>query len=251
VTARQLIDAGRAHVAAGRSHEAVRCFSAAADDPAVGHEARSMLAAAYLLPGTRRPSLALRHVRWVATARSVANEHLARCALVALCAGDALLAEELAGRAAPTGAALPLLAAAKVRQGDRAGLGSILQGIRLADGPAGFWHRLVIETARRRWFKEALTAVRVLRRSDLPVPSLLGVALRVTPPALVSAALLAGTALALVLPQPFALVALLGVVALALGAARVDLADGRLASALAAAAVTATAVVTVLVQWLR
>ena len=71
----------------------------AADDPERGAEALSLLAAAYLLPGSLAPELALAHAHRAASHPAVGGEHLARCAAVALTAGDPTLAEELAGRA--------------------------------------------------------------------------------------------------------------------------------------------------------
>ena len=52
-------EAGRQHVATGRIREAMACFKRAADDPERGAEALSLLAAAYLLPGSLAPELAL------------------------------------------------------------------------------------------------------------------------------------------------------------------------------------------------
>ena len=99
MSARQLIDRGREHVAAGRGTDALQCFAMAAEDPVDGPEALSLLAAAYLLPGVGHPALALTSVRRVATTPAVGLEHLTRCAVVALTAGDPVLAEELANRA--------------------------------------------------------------------------------------------------------------------------------------------------------
>ena len=57
--AHELVEAGRQHVATGRIREAMACFKRAADDPERGAEALSLLAAAYLLPGSLAPELAL------------------------------------------------------------------------------------------------------------------------------------------------------------------------------------------------
>ena len=96
--AHELVEAGRQHVATGRIREAMACFKRAADDPERGAEALSLLAAAYLLPGSLAPELALAHAHRAASHPAVGGEHLARCAAVALTAGDPTLAEELAGR---------------------------------------------------------------------------------------------------------------------------------------------------------
>ena len=56
--AHELVEAGRQHVATGRIREAMACFKRAADDER-GAEALSLLAAAYLLPGSLAPELAL------------------------------------------------------------------------------------------------------------------------------------------------------------------------------------------------
>ncbi|HKE98590.1 MAG TPA: hypothetical protein VKG45_06650 [Actinomycetes bacterium] len=250
MTARHLIDAGRAHVAAGRSREAMRCFALALDDPVVGVEARSLLAAAYLLPGTLRPSLALRHVRRVAAAASVPQEHLARCAAVALHAGDPDLAEELARRAGHHKDALPILATAKVRRGDREGVGRLLAGVDRPSGSTAFWHRLLADTAHRGWRREALSTWWRLRRSRVPVPSLLELLVRGLHPLVLAAALLAGALLALVLPQPVSAVLLAGDLLLAVLAIRVDLHDGRLASALAGGTWMAVAGGVTVAHWL-
>jgi hypothetical protein len=233
VTPQHLIDAGRAHVAAGRNREAMRCFALAVDDPVVGAEARSMLAAAYLLPGTRRPSLALRHVRRVAASGPVAHEHLARCAAVALHAGDPALAEELARRAVHHTDALPILAAAKVRRGDREGVGRLLAGVGRPSGSTAFWHRLVADTVHQGWLREALAAWWRLRRHRLPAPSVLELLVRGLHPLVLAAAMLAGALLALVLPQPLSAGLLAADLLLAIWVIKVDLHDGRLASALA------------------
>ena len=101
--AHELVEAGRQHVATGRIREAMACFKRAADDPERGAEALSLLAAAYLLPGSLAPELALAHAHRAASHPAAGGEHLARCAAVALTAGDPSLAEELAGRAGRAG----------------------------------------------------------------------------------------------------------------------------------------------------
>jgi hypothetical protein len=103
VGAHELVEAGRQHVATGRIREAMACFKRAADDPERGAEALSLLAAAYLLPGSLAPELALAHAHRAASHPAAGGEHLARCAAVALSAGDPSLAEELAGRAGRAG----------------------------------------------------------------------------------------------------------------------------------------------------
>ena len=94
----------------------------AADDPERGAEALSLLAAAYLPPGLLAPELALAHAHRAASHLGIGGEHLARCAAVALTAGDPSLAEELAGRAgrAGGGEALAIRATALLRLGDLA-----------------------------------------------------------------------------------------------------------------------------------
>jgi hypothetical protein len=255
LTARQLIDAGREHIAAGRSTEAVRCFTLAADpvgsDSALAIEARSMLAAAYLLPGTQRPSLALRHVRTVAAAKSAGGEALARCAMVALCAGDPALAEELAGRADNHPDALPILAAARARLGDRRGLGTILATREQTGGTATFWHRMIFESVRRRWWREALAAVRLLRRSGMKAPGGAEVARRaMLPPALLSTVLVLGGLLAVVLPLPFGAVPLTAMAGSAALVVPPDLVEGRAALGWSRMAWALTAAVIAVVHWL-
>ncbi|HJU03224.1 MAG TPA: hypothetical protein VJ966_18670, partial [Actinomycetes bacterium] len=65
--AHELVEAGRQHVATGRIREAMACFTRAADDPERGAEALSLLAAAYLLPGSLAPELALAHAHRAAS----------------------------------------------------------------------------------------------------------------------------------------------------------------------------------------
>ena len=247
---RQLIDAGREHIAAGRSDEAVRCFTLAADDPTTADQARTMLAAAYLLPGTIRPALALRHVRTVAEAGTAGGEDLTDCALVALAAGDPQLAEELAERAAANHPpALPILGAARARRGDRAGVARILAA-RVAAGPAHYWHRLMHETGRHGWLRETVAAARLLRRSGLPAPAPALIVLR---EAVRSGRWfgLAGSGLAAVLlPPPFAVLALLVVLAMAGAVVPLDLGEGRLGMAALRGGVAAVAGVTAVAHWL-
>jgi hypothetical protein len=259
VTARQLIDAGREHIAAGRSDEAVRCFTLAADDPTTADQARTMLAAAYLLPGTTRPAMALRQVRTVAEGGTAGGEALTDCALVALAAGDPQLAEELAGRAvADHPSALPILGAAMARRGDRAGVARVLAA-RVAAGPAHYWHRLMHETGRHGWLRETLAAARLLRRSGLPAPAPATIVLRELLRSRAWGALsgftqsagLGGAGLAAaLLPLPFAFFAL--VLTLAITGANVptDLDDGRPWMAVLRLGVAGAAVVTALAHWL-
>ncbi|HSR27678.1 MAG TPA: hypothetical protein VLR51_04415, partial [Actinomycetes bacterium] len=147
--AHELVEAGRQHVATGRIREAMACFTRAADDPERGAEALSLLAAAYLLPGSLAPELALAHAHRAASHPAVGGEHLARCAAVALTAGDPTLAEELAGRAgrAGGGEAQAIRATALLRLGDLAGVRALLAGLERASGPAVFWRRLVVEAS--------------------------------------------------------------------------------------------------------
>jgi hypothetical protein len=249
VTARQLIDAGREHVAAGRSHEAVRCFTLATADPAAAAEARSMLAAAYLLPGTQRPLLALRHARTVAETHSAGSEDLTRCAMVALCAGDPELAEQLAGRAAPDSPdAVPILAAARARLGDRHGLGRLLAGVEGHEG-SPFWQRLAMETSKRRWVKETLAARRRMqadgpRRLDLVLGAVVPVWLQAL--VLVVAGLLAA-----VLPLPGGLAALGAVGGSAALMVPADLRDGRPALGWSRLAWALMATATAVAHWLN
>jgi hypothetical protein len=149
VGAHELVEAGRQHVATGRVREAMACFKRAADDPERGAEALSLLAAAYLLPGSLAPELALAHAHRAASHPAVGGEHLARCAAVALTAGDPSLAEELAGRAgrAGGGEALAIRATALLRLGDLAGVWDLLSKLECASGPTVFWRRLAVEAS--------------------------------------------------------------------------------------------------------
>jgi hypothetical protein len=237
VSARQLIDRGREHVAAGRGADALRCFALAAEDPVHGPEALSLLAAAYLLPGVGHPALALTSVRRVATTPAVGLEHLTRCAAVALSAGDPDLAEELAGRAAHHPEALPILAIAKVRRGDRAGLSRVLSSADKAGEPAAFWRRLIIETVRRGWLPEALTARRKLRRAALPAPGPIELLVHLLPTPLFALVALAGPAAALLLTDRAAGAAiLLASTTIGISAVRLDWVEARVDAALSGAA---------------
>jgi len=219
--AHELVEAGRQHVATGRIREAMACFTRAADDPERGAEALSLLAAAYLLPGARAPELALAHAHRAASHPAVGGEHLARCAAVALSAGDPTLAEELAGRAGMDGGgvALAIRATARLRLGDLAGVRALLAGVERASGPAVFWRRLVVEASAAGRLRLALTVRRAMRRGDLPAPGVPGVLLRATAAPLFLAFLLAATTLALAMPGRLAVGAGLGCVLAGLGIA--------------------------------
>ena len=219
--AHELVEAGRQHVATGRIREAMACFTRAADDPERGAEALSLLAAAYLLPGARAPELALAHAHRAASHPAVGGEHLARCAAVALSAGDPTLAEELAGRAGMDGGgvALAIRATARLRLGDLAGVRALLAGVERVSGPAVFWRRLVVEASAAGRLRLALTVRRAMRRGDLPAPGVPGVLLRATAAPLFLAFLLAATTLALAMPGRLAVGAGLGCVLAGLGIA--------------------------------
>ena len=256
VTARQLIDAGREHIAAGRSDEAVRCFTLAADDPTTSDQARTMLAAAYLLPGSTRPALALHQVRTVAEAGTAGGADLTDCALVALAAGDPRLAEQLAERAVPHHPpALPILGAARARLGDRAGVARVLAA-RVAAGPAHYWHRLMQETGRHGWLRETVTAARLLRRSGLPAPAPVLIVLRELLGSRLGRLGLGGLGLgaaglaAVLLPLPFAVLAVLIVLAMAAVVVPADVSEGRLGMALLRGTVAAVAGITAVAHWL-
>ena len=178
--AHELVEAGRQHVATGRIREAMACFKRAADDPERGAEALSLLAAAYLLPGSLAPELALAHAHRAASHPAVGGEHLARCAAVALTAGDPTLAEELAGRAgrAGGGEALAIRATALLRLGDHAGVRDLLAGLERASGPAVFWRRLVVEASAAGRMDIALAVRRAMRRGGLEAPALPDVVVR-------------------------------------------------------------------------
>lgn len=210
-----------------------------------------MLAAAYLLPDTWRPALALTNARRVATAPTVDHQDLTRCAVVALSAGDLDLAEELAERAARgDGDAVPVLATVRLRRGDREGVARLLDTVEDAGAQAAFWHRLVVEALGRGWFREALAARQKLRRSRLPAPHPLEVVVRGLPPALFGAVVLAAAVLAVVVPfAPMAAGSLAVAVGLAGTGVAVDLGDGRLASAAVGGACIAVALTAAVIRW--
>ena len=219
--AHELVEAGRQHVATGRVREAMACFKRAADDPERGAEALSLLAAAYLLPGSLAPELALAHAHRAARHPAIGGEHLARCAAVALTAGDPSLAEELAGRAgrAGGGEALAIRATALLRLGDLAGVRALLAGLERASGPAVFWRRLVVEASAAGRLDIAMTVRRAMRRGGLPAPALPEVVVRTAAGPLFLACLAAATVLAIAVPEPLAAVLALGFLALGLGMA--------------------------------
>jgi hypothetical protein len=220
VGAHELVEAGRQHVATGRIREAMACFKRAADDPERGAEALSLLAAAYLLPGSLAPELAIAHAHRAASHPAVGGEHLARCAAVALTAGDPTLAEELAGRAGRAGGeALAIRATALLRLGDLAAVRAVLTGLERASGPAVFWRRLVVEASAAGRMDIALAARRAMRRGGLPAPALPDVVARVAAAPLFFACLAAATVLAVVMPERLAAVLALGFLALGLGMA--------------------------------
>jgi hypothetical protein len=200
--AHELVEAGRQHVATGRVREAMACFTRAADDPERGAEALSLLAAAYLLPGAQAPELALAHAHRAARHPAAGGEHLARCAAVALSAGDPTLAEELAGRAGVDGdgGALAIRATARLRLGDLAGVRALLAGLDRASGPAVFWRRLAVEASAAGRLRLALAVRQAMRRGGLPAPALPGVLLRAAAAPLFLAFLTATTLLALAAP---------------------------------------------------
>lgn len=219
--AHELVEAGRQHVATGRIREAMACFKRAADDPERGAEALSLLAAAYLLPGSLAPELALAHAHRAASHPAVGGEHLARCAAVALTAGDPTLAEELAGRAghAGGGEALAIRATALLRLGDLAGVRALLAGLERASGPVVFWRRLVVEASAAGRMDVALAVRRAMRRGGLPVPALPDVVVRAAAGPLFFACLAAAIVLAVAVPERLAAVLALGFLALGLGMA--------------------------------
>lgn len=230
----ELVEAGRRHVARGQVGQAMACFSRAADDPEQGAEALSLLAAAYLLPGACAPELALAHAHRAARHPKAGREHLTRCAMVALTAGDPAFADELASRASASDgdAAAAIGAIAKLRQDDRAGLRRLLRRVRRASGPPPFWRRLVVEAATHGWLPEALVARRLMRRGGLPAPDLGGVLVRALPPPVHLGVLLGLMVLALAAPVQAAAEAGIGSL-LVLGGVGIwaDHTDGRLASA--------------------
>jgi hypothetical protein len=219
VRAHELVEAGRQHVATGRIREAMACFTRAADDPERGAEALSLLAAAYLLPGSLAPELALAHAHRAASHPAACGEHLARCAAVALTAGDPTLAEELAGRAgrAGGGAALAIRATALLRLGDVPGVRALLGGLERASGPAVFWRRLLVEAAAAGRLGVALAVRRAMRRGGLETPALPDVLLRATAGPVFFCCLGAATVLALAVPERLAAAAAVGFLLLGLG----------------------------------
>jgi hypothetical protein len=221
VRAHELVEAGRQHVATGRVREAMVCFKRAADDPERGAEALSLLAAAYLLPGSLAPELALAHAHRAASRPGIGGEHLARCAAVALTAGDPSLAEELAGRAgrAGGGEALAIRATALLRLGDPAEVRVLLDGLDRASGPVVFWRRLVVEAAAAGRLDIALAVRRAMRRGGLPAPALPDVVVRTAAGPLFLACLAAATVLAVAVPERLAALVALGFLALGLGMA--------------------------------
>jgi hypothetical protein len=223
VRAHELVEAGRQHVATGRVREAMVCFKRAADDPERGAEALSLLAAAYLLPGSLAPELALAHAHRAASRPGIGGEHLARCAAVALTAGDPSLAEELAGRAGRAGGgggeALAIRATALLRLGDLAEVRVLLDGLDRASGPAVFWRRLVVEAAAAGRLDIALAVRRAMRRGGLPAPALPDVVVRAAAGPLFFACLAAAIVLAVAVPERLAALVALGFLALGLGMA--------------------------------
>jgi hypothetical protein len=221
VGAHELVEAGRQHVATGRIREAMACFKRAADDPERGAEALSLLAAAYLLPGWLAPELALAHAHRAASHPAVGGEHLARCAAVALTAGDPSLAEELAGRAGQAGGgeALAIRATALLRLGDLAGVRALLAGLEQASGPAVFWRRLLVEASAAGRLDIALDVRRAMRRAGLRAPPVPDVLVRAAAGPLFFACLAAATVLAVAVPGQLAVMVALGFLALGLGTA--------------------------------
>jgi hypothetical protein len=221
VGAHELVEAGRQHVATGRIREAMACFKRAADDPERGAEALSLLAAAYLLPGSLAPELALANAHRAASHPAAGGEHLARCAAVALTAGDPTLAEELAGRAgrAGGGEALAIRATALLRLGDLARVRALLAGLERASGPAVFWRRLVVEASAAGQMDIAVAARRAMRRGELPAPALPDVLVRSAAGPLFLACLATAIVLAVAAPERLAAVLALGFLALGLAMA--------------------------------
>jgi hypothetical protein len=221
VGARELLEAGRQHVATGRIREAMACFKRAADDPERGAEALSLLAAAYLLPGSLAPELALANAHRAASHPAAGGEHLARCAAVALSAGDPTLAEELAGRAGQDGggAALAIRATALLRLGDLAGVRALLTGLERASGPAVFWRRLAVEASAAGRLDVALAVRRAMRRGHLRPPALPDMLVRAAAAPLFLACLAAATVLAVTVPERLAAATAIGFLLLGLGMA--------------------------------
>jgi hypothetical protein len=197
------------------------CFKRAADDPERGAEALSLLAAAYLLPGSLAPELALAHAHRAASHPAAGGEHLARCAAVALTAGDPTFAEELAGRAGRDGGgeAVAIRATALLRLGDLVAVRALLAGLERASGAAVFWRRLAVEASAAGSLDVALAVRRAMRRGGLPAPALPDVVVRAAAAPLFFACLAAATVLAVAVPERLAAVLALGFVALGLGMA--------------------------------
>jgi hypothetical protein len=221
VRAHELVEAGRQHVATGRVREAMACFKRAADDPERGAEALSLLAAAYLLPGSLAPELALAHAHRAASHPAAGGEHLARCAAVALSAGDPTFAEELAGRAGQAGGgeAVAIRATALLRLGDLTAARALVGGLERASGAAVFWRRLLVEASAAGRLDVALAVHRAMRRGGLPAPALPDVLVRAVAAPLFLACLAAATVLAIAAPERLAVVLALGFLALGLGTA--------------------------------
>jgi hypothetical protein len=197
------------------------CFTRAADDPERGAEALSLLAAAYLLPGSLAPELALAHAHRAASHPAAGGEHLARCAAVALTAGDPTFAEELAGRAGRDGGgeAVAIRATALLRLGDLVAVRALVAGLERASGAAVFWRRLAVEASAAGSLDVALAVRRAMRRGGLPAPALPDVVVRAAAAPLFFACLAAATVLAVAVPERLAAVLALGFVALGLGMA--------------------------------
>jgi len=230
----ELVEAGRRHVAHGQVRQAMACFRRAADDPEQGAEALSLLAATYLLPGACVPELALVNAYRAARHPAAGREHLTRCAMVALTAGDPVFADELATRVIGSGgdAAAAIGAIAKLRQDDRDGVRRLLGRVERAAGPWPYWRRLVVEAAELGWVPEALTARRLMRRGGLPAPGVAGLLVRALPPPVYVGSLIGMMVVALGGPDRALADAGMGSLA-ALGGVAVwaDRSDGRFASA--------------------
>jgi hypothetical protein len=198
------------------------CFKRAADDPERGAEALSLLAAAYLLPGSLAPELALAHAHRAASHPAAGGEHLARCAAVALTAGDPSAGRRAGRPGRPRGRggeALAIRATALLRLGDLARVRALLAGLERASGPAVFWRRLVVEASAAGQIDIAVAARRAMRRGELPAPALPDVVVRPLPGPLFLACLAAAIVLAVAAPERLAAVFALGFLALGLGMA--------------------------------
>ena len=210
------------------------CFRGAADDPEQGAEALSLLAAAYLLPGACVPELALVNAYRAARHPAADREHLTRCAMVALTAGDPAFADELASRAFGSGGegAAAIAAIAKLRQDDRGGLRRLLNRVEEASGPWPYWRRLLVESATLGWMPEVLAVRRLMRRGGLRSPGLAGLLVRALPPPIYVGSLIAMMVVALGGPDRALADAGMGSLAALTGlAVWNDRTDGRLASA--------------------